>query len=346
MYSCHVWQAMRLFVILALLPVQLWAGGVPFFNGNLEQLRQSAHKRGMPYLLYFQTQGSKPCQAMGLTLEDPALGAFAARHYLALSFNAALNASGHAIAQEHNVHAVPAILVFGPEGQYWERISGYRDTETLRQILQRLLDEHAAELVPARQAPLPLAPVAVKPPLLHPPASRSLPVPEVLQAPVLAVLPSAENPNKTLELPRTLESPTQAPVELAALRSLDPGTELSETPGQAHTDVPPMPEAQAYRLSRISQSRSAGAAPAGGKAYGVLYDEYDSMDASEAQCAFFAKVWKEDIWLYSRPTQNGLRYQVILGAFESYETAEAYQSVIQAIDKKPVLVVEMDLIQM
>lgn len=335
---------MRLFVIIALLPVQLWAGGVPFFNGNLEQLRQSAYKRGMPYLLYFQTPGSKPCQAMGLTLEDPALGAFVARHYLALSFNAALNASGHAIAQEHNVHAVPAILVFGPEGQYWERISGFRDPEALRQILQRMLDEHAAELVPARQVPQPLAPVAVKPALLHPPASRSLPATEVQQAPVVVVLPPAEGPNKTPEPPRVPKSPAQAPPEVAALRSPEP--ELSERPGETHADTPPMPEAQAYRLSRISQSRSAGAAPAGGKAYGVLYDEYDSMDASEAQCAFFAKVWKEDIWLYSRPTQNGLRYQVILGAFESYETAEAYQSVIRAIDKKPVLVVEMDLMQM
>ncbi|MEL6135442.1 MAG: SPOR domain-containing protein [Bacteroidota bacterium] len=109
----------------------------------MAELQRKAMAEQKPYLLYFYTQWSPPCEEMELnTFASKELQSYLNRHFLVFKIDAESNSrSGVDLVKVHDIMLYPTILIMSPEGQLIGRYSGFKGPRALQADLMMAMEQ-------------------------------------------------------------------------------------------------------------------------------------------------------------------------------------------------------------
>ncbi len=117
---------------------------ISFFAGDLENLRQEAAQKNLPYVIYFSLPEHLECQQLeSQTFTYDPLVKYVSSHFLVYHVDAMAGAYAQALIQHYRVKGFPTILVFGSAGQAWGQFFGYMSGQDLYQQIDQLIRTHA-----------------------------------------------------------------------------------------------------------------------------------------------------------------------------------------------------------
>jgi thioredoxin-related protein len=132
-------------LLLSLSTVGLFADspGISYFSGDLENLRQEAAQKNLPYVIYFSLPDQLECQQLeSQTFTYDPLVKYVSSRFLIYHVNAMDGIYAQALVQHYQVKGFPTMLIFGSTGKNWGQIFGYVSGLDLHQEMQRLFGEH------------------------------------------------------------------------------------------------------------------------------------------------------------------------------------------------------------
>jgi len=117
--------------------------GISYFSGDLENLRQEAAEKHLPYVIYFSLPDQAECQQLeSQTFTYVPLVKYVSSHFLVYHVNAMDGVYAQALIQHYQVKGFPTMLVFGSSGDNLGQFYGYVSGSDLHQEMARLFEEH------------------------------------------------------------------------------------------------------------------------------------------------------------------------------------------------------------
>lgn len=117
--------------------------GIPYFSGNLDNLRKEAAQKNLPYVIYFSLPDQLECQQLeSETFSYAPLVGYMSSQFLVYHVNAMDGIYAQALIQHYQVKGFPSLLIFGSTGDDWGQIFGFVSGIDLYQEMKRLVDVH------------------------------------------------------------------------------------------------------------------------------------------------------------------------------------------------------------
>lgn len=134
--------------IILFFPYLLFAQ-VPFFEGDLEALKEKAQAEQRVYFVDMYTSWCGYCKKMdATTFQDKVLGEYVQTKFLAYKLNAE-QTPGKELAAEYRVKGYPTVLVFNHKGELIDQIVGYKDAANFKLALEKHESKSHAKTVDA-----------------------------------------------------------------------------------------------------------------------------------------------------------------------------------------------------
>jgi len=140
--------------LMAVGPFSLHAqADLRFFSGSLDALQRAAAQQQAPYLLYFYTDWSQPCQDMATnTFRNGRVAEYLAQHYLSYRIDAGQENRGGQAITDWGVLMFPTIIICSPNNEVLRRITGYLSADQLLKELNSAQAQLQSISAPPAQA--------------------------------------------------------------------------------------------------------------------------------------------------------------------------------------------------
>lgn len=126
--------------------------GISYFSGDLDNLRQEAAQKDLPYVIYFSLPDQVECQQLeSQTFTYDPLVSYVSSNFLIYHVNAIDGAYAQALIQHYQVKGFPTMLIFGSSGENWDQVFGFVSGSDLHLEMRRLVEDHHVPLVMQNQ---------------------------------------------------------------------------------------------------------------------------------------------------------------------------------------------------